>query len=270
MRRAFTMLELLVAILILGVVSALTVMTFNAVTRAWTASSEYMDKMQRCDYAINQVVSALRAMYYPHDGKTDDRYGFVLHNNGSGRDADDSDVIEWAKTGPALVGDGNSSADSVHRVELRVIEEGDRDWPEEIAVSGLYARLCPDPALRPKGDRAADEKDYSFGNAEMYRPMLVADGIVGMNCRVLKEPFSGGDEADRTDFDDEWNNSNSVPCKVELTFMVADPDGKSYRTNTAPLMRIVGIPLFEQAKDGAELPSDSSKSRKGGKGGANR
>lgn len=267
MKRAFTMLELLVAILILGVVSSLTVMTFNAVTHAWTASAEYMDKMQRCDYAINQVVSALRAMYYPHEGQTDDRYGFVLQNNGDGRDADASDVIEWAKTGPALVGGGNASADSVHRVQLRVIDAGDRDWPEEIAVSGLYARLCPDPALRPKKDRNADDKDYSFANADLYAPVLVADGIVGMNCRVLKQPPSGNSETDRTDFDDEWSNSNSVPYKVELTFMIADPDGKSYRTNTAPLMRIVRIPIFEQSQDGAELPSAESKTGKGKSGG---
>ena len=27
-----------------------------------------------------------------------------------------------------------------------------------------------------------------FDNDKLYAPMLVADGIVGMNCRVLKEP----------------------------------------------------------------------------------
>ena len=57
-----------------------------------------------------------------------------------------------------------------------------------------------------------------------------------------------------------------MPYKVELTFWVADPEAKSYRSNTAPVMRIVRIPIYEQSKDGAQPPSQEAAdvSRKGG------
>lgn len=258
-RRAFTMLELLVAIVILGVMSALVALTFDSVTKSWTASGEYMDKIQRCDYALNQVVSGLRSMYYPHSGQQDYNYGFVLLNNGDGQRTGDSDIIEWAKTGQAIVGGQNASADTVHRVQVMVLEEGNHDYKEDINVTGLYARMCPDPALRPNDSEGAKTIDYTFANSDMYQPVLVADGVVGFNCRVMKSPDDTASGADDAKFEDEWDSSNSVPYKVELTFWVADPEGRSYRTNTAPLMRIVRIPVYEQSQDGAKLPDEEKK-----------
>ena len=127
MRRAFTMIELLLATFLVGVVTALSALTFNAVTRGWQVSADYMDKMQRTDYALDQVISGLRSMYYPHDGKQDDRYGFQLTNNGEGDRPRNSDVITWSKTGPAIVGTKNAVADSVHRIQVMVLEEGNSD-----------------------------------------------------------------------------------------------------------------------------------------------
>ena len=143
------MVELLLATLLVGVVTALSMLTFQSVTKGWQVSSDYMDKMQRTDYALNQVISGLRSMYYPHDGKQDDRYGFQLVNKGDGEDPRRSDVITWSKTGPAIVGTKNAIADTVHRVQVMVLEEGDNDYKEPIQKTGLYARLCGDSALIP-------------------------------------------------------------------------------------------------------------------------
>lgn len=254
LRRAFTMVEMLLATLLLGVLTTFAVLTFDAVTKAWQVSGEYMDKNQRADYALRQVVSGLRSMYYPHDGKQDARYGFVLQDNGEGEDAKDSDVIEWSKTGPALVGTESAVADTVHRVQVMVLEEGNSDYREPIAVTGLYARQCPDAALRPDDP----DEDYSFANADLYQPVLIADGIAGFNCRVLKSSEKVEAQSDESLFEDAWAESNSVPYKVELTFRITDPDGKRYRTHTAPLMRIVRIPVYEQSQDGAAAPGSSS------------
>lgn len=270
MRRAFTMIEMLLAVMMIGVLTTFAVLTFNAVTRAWQVSTDYMDKMQRTDFALNQVISGLRSMYYPHDGKQDYNYGFVLTDNGDGEEPDDSDVIEWSKMGSAIVGNKSAVADTVHRVQVMVLEEGDHRFKEEIQVTGLYARQCPDVVLRPKDNE--EEIDYSFENDEMYQPILIADGIVGFNCRVLKTAEAareGEGENDKRAFEDEFEESNAVPYKVELTFRIADPEGKSYRSNTAPLMRIVRIPVHEQSLDGAVTPDDDDKgaSSRGTKGG---
>ena len=275
MKRGFTMVEMLAAVVLVGFITGIAFATFHAVSRAWQVSTDYIDKMQRSDYAIDQVVSGLRSMYYPHDGKQNADYGFILVNNGDGDDPDSSDVIEWSKTGPAIVGTKSAVGDTVHRVRVMVLEEGDSDYRDAagrripISVTGLYARQCPDVALRPKDN--PDDVDYSFDNEEMYEPVLIADGVVGFNCRVLKtaEEAGGGvrnaSANDTKKFEDEYTESNAVPYKVELTFRIADPKGKSYRSNTAPLIRIVRIPIHEQSLDGASTPTEDSKNSTGRK-----
>ena len=269
------MVELLLATLLVGVVTALSILTFQSVTKGWQVSSDYMDKMQRTDYALNQVISGLRSMYYPHDGKQDDRYGFQLANNGEGEDPRRSDVITWSKTGPAIVGTKNAIADTVHRVQVMVLEEGDNDYKEPIQKTGLYARLCGDSALIP-ANADNDDTDYSFANADLYQPLLIADGVVGFNCRVVKTKEEGkGDrvrnsgENDKEKFEDEFAESNSVPYKVELTFQIESPDENlRSQTRRAPMVRIIRIPIHEQSLDGGSPPGvedGKSKPKGGGK-----
>ena len=273
MRRAFTLVEILLAVVLLGVLTAITMATFNSVTRSWQISTDYLDKMQRTDFALNQVVSGLRSLYYPHGGEQSYDYGFYLTDNGDGEDPDRSDVIEWSKRGSAIVGSKSAAADTVHRVQLMVLEEGNHDYIDPIEVTGLYARHCPDVTLRPKDNR--DDIDFSFANDEMYQPVLIADGIVGFNCRVLPSDEKVEAEHDESLFEDKWETSNAVPYKVELTFYLADPEGRAYRSNTAPIMRIVRMPLYEQSKDGAAPPSEkaareSSGARRRASGGSGR
>lgn len=262
MRRAFTLIEILLAVVLLGILTAITMMTFNSVTRSWQISTDYLDKAQRTDFALNQVVSGLRSLYYPHGGEQSYDYGFYLTDNGDGEDPDSSDVIEWSKRGSAIVGSKSAAADTVHRVQLMVLEEGNHDYMDPIEVTGLYARHCPDVTLRPKDNR--DDIDFSFANDEMYQPVLIADGIVGFNCRVLPTDEKIEAEHDESLFEDKWDTSNAVPYKVELTFYLADPEGRAYRSNTAPIMRIVRMPLYEQGKDGAAPPSDKAERKSGG------
>ena len=263
------MIEMLLATMLVGILTTLSILTFQSVTHGWQVSADYMDKMQRTDYALNQIVSGLRSMYYPHDGKQDDKYGFYLIDKGDGDSPRNSDVIEWSKTGPAIVGTKNAIADTVHRVQVMVLEEGDNDYREPIQKTGLYARLCGDVALIPKDDD--DDTDYSFGNIDLYQPILIADGVVGFNCRVIKkkEDAEGSvrneGENDKKKFEDEFSESNAVPYKVELTFKVEKAD-ESFRSQRerAPVVRIIKIPIHEQSLDGQAPPSADGKDKKGG------
>lgn len=253
---------MLLATFLVGVLTVFSVLTFISVSNGWQASTDYMDKMQRTDYALNQVISALRSMYYPHNGQVDGKYGFYLTDNGDGEDPDRSDVIEWSKTGPAIVGTKNQIGSTVHRVQVRVLEEGDTDWGDTpIKKTGLYARLCGDSALLSSED--GDDTDYTFANSDLYAPVLIADGIVGMNCRVIKDAKAVKEAIKKTgenvkdSFEDEFNESNSVPYKVELTLFVEKPDDEFLsRTERAPIVRIIRIPIHEQSLDGAVPPSE--------------
>ncbi len=266
-RRGFTMIEMLLATILVGVLTTFSILTFRSVSHGWQVSADYLDKMQRTDYALNQVVSGLRSMYYPHDGSQNEKYGFVLINKGDGEDPRRSDVIEWSKLGSAIVGTKNDKADSVHRVQVMVLEEGDNDYAEPIQKTGLYARIMRDSALGE--DKDEDDTDLTFGNEELYQPLLVADGITGFNCRVLKkaEDAEGSgakdNENDKKKFEDEFAESNSVPYKVELMFQIEKPDD-TFRSQTqrAPLVRIVRIPIHEQSLDGAAPPTAEGKNDK--------
>ena len=266
-RRGFTMIEMLLATMLVGVLTTFSILTFRAVSRGWQVSADYLDKMQRTDYALDQVISGLRSMYYPHDGSQNAKYGFMLDNRGDGEDPKRSDVIEWSKLGSAIVGTKSTKADSVHRVQIMVLEEGDNDYAEPIQKTGLYARIMRDSALGE--DKDEDDTDLTFANEELYQPILVADGITGFNCRVLKKAedaeASGAkdNENDTKKFEDEFAESNSVPYKVELTFQIEKPD-ETFRSQTkrAPLVRIVRIPIHEQSLDGAAPPASEGKDGK--------
>ena len=140
-----------------------------------------------------------------------------------------------------------------------VLEEGDSKWGDRIERTGLYARVKPLASVIPEGS-GREEDEFNFGNDELYRPILIAAGVDGFNCRVLaKEPEStDAKKQDKDDFEDEFSASNSLPYKVQLTFYMdkEDPEYASRRTRV-PLMRIVRMPSHEQSLDGASLPSDA-------------
>lgn len=270
MKRAFTMLELLLAVVLLGVLTVVTTMTFQAVTRGWQTSTDYLDKLQHTDAAIDQLVSALKCAYYPSTGEQSYDFGFMLQDNGNGESVRDSDRIEWSKLGSAIVGSKSSVADTVHRIQLRVLEEGDHDWLVPIERTGLYARIKPNAKAIALSSGASES--LGFENDELYQPILVADGVVGFDCKVLpKEPEKGDakQELDTSKFEDTYDASNAVPYMVQLTMYVEKKDENFLsQTKRMPLIRIVKMPIHAQSLDGAALPgADAGKEKKTKKGG---
>ena len=57
-----------------------------------------------------------------------------------------------------------------------------------------------------------------------------------------------------------------MPYKVQLTFFIEkeDPEYRS-RKIRIPILRTVRMPLYEQSKDGAKLPSEGDEDRRGGR-----
>lgn len=268
MRRGFTMLELLMAVMLLGMMSVVSIVTYRAVTNGWRVSREYMDTLERTDYALDQLVSGLRCAYYPHTGEQSYDYGFLLTDQGDGDSPRESDIIEWTKKGPALIG-GSASGDATHRIQVRVLEEGDSSWGERIEKTGLYARVKPMAKVMPESTSSTRDDEFTFANDELYRPILIAKGVDGFNCRVqAKEPEDSekGKKEDKEAFEDEFTASNAVPYKVQLTFYVQkeDPEYAS-RRQRVPMLRIVRLPVHEQSLDGATLPGNEKSSSGGGK-----
>ena len=59
MRRGFTMLEILLAIMILSIMTIISALVFQTVVHNWTLATDMADNMQRVDYITAQVTSSV-------------------------------------------------------------------------------------------------------------------------------------------------------------------------------------------------------------------
>jgi len=277
------MLEMLVATMLVGVLTTLSVLTFQAVTHGWQSSTDYLDKMQRTDYALNQLIIALRSAYWPEkadsgtgksaaatkggaDGKGEERnqYGFYDPYDREGERPSDSDIIEWTKKGSALIGSENAMADSVHRVRVMILEEGDTEdgdddkfkkfkFREAIKKTGLYARAFVDPGLASDTTEKDDAREF------YAQPTLVADGVVGFRCRTIKEPPSktndksgkkGSYDKDSDAVADTFEDKG-FPYAVELTLSIEKRDDEFFsQREKSAIVRVVRIPVYEHSQEG--------------------
>ena len=259
MRRGFTMLEILLAIMILSIMTIISTMVFHTVVRNWTLATEMADNMQRVDYVTEQVVYALRSAYFPTSGKTTEADGFMLYDENPDNDPDQSDVITWTKLGPSIVGRNSRFARSPHKVTLFVRSEKDAD---EEHPAGLIAKVIGEDKFRPEEFDEDDETNWDW--------FLLGSQVQGFNCRVLDKdtPF----EDDRANWQDTWDTSNCIPRRVQLTFWMkpVDEDKDPY-----PIVRVVELPLWDISQNPLQTDSTASGNDKrggrntsGGKGGS--
>lgn len=224
-RGGFTLLELVMAIMIMSVMMLLSFFCFDAVVRSWQAGMEMSDSLGQADHVMEQLVSGLRSAYYPDTGTQLDEYGFQFHEGGEGPEARDG--ISWVKIGRALVGEECGFSDSPHRIGTWVEDGGDR------GSSGLMiAAHRVDLQL----DEFDPEKDVT--------PILLSPRVVGLNCRMLDKDQPMKD--DEPNWQDEWSFSNCIPKAVEITLYMA-PAKES--DDPIEVMRIVEIPMFDLSQN---------------------
>lgn len=224
-RRGFTLLELVMAIMIMSIMMLLSFFCFDAVVQSWNAGIEMADSMAQADYVMEQIVSGLRSAFYPDAGIQVDQYGFQHTDGGEGPEATDS--ISWTKIGRALVGERTQLAEVPHRVNLYV-EKGGRGYD-----GGLMVKAWRD-ALQVE----------DFDPEEDVTPFLLAPRVVGFDCMILKEPPEKN--AEEIKWEDEWKFSNSIPYKVSVTLYMrpTKEDGEPLAVT-----RDIEIPLWDLSQN---------------------
>jgi type II secretory pathway pseudopilin PulG len=224
-RTGLTLVELLLAVGLLGVIASISFFCYNAAVRAWRAGTELSNSLHQGDFVIEQVILGLRSSYPSGKGV------FVLKDDGEGETARDS--IQWVKLGSALIGSDSPYAGMPHAVEVSV-----RDVPDARGKShnGLAVRSW-----------RLDLQKEDF-DPETVPPVLLSSRVVGFNCRALdpvQNPTSTIDSKPDLKWLDEWvgNLTNSLPKAVEITLYVQPPEkGKG----VLEMKRIVRLPM---AKD---------------------
>ena len=242
-RSGFTLLELIMAIMILSVMMILSFFCFDAVVQSWRAGVEMSDSMGQADHVMDQVVSGLRSAYYPSTGSQLDEYGFQFTDGGEGAEARDG--ISWVKIGRALVGEECGFADSPHRINV-FVDDGEKSETKGLAVTAWRVDLQLD----------------EFDPAEDAKSISLAPRVVGLNCRMLDKDQPMKD--DKPNWQDEWSFSNSIPKAVEITLYMEPP-----KEGDEPLemKRIVEIPMFDLSQNPRKGSGDAGKGTSGQSGG---
>ena len=233
-RSAFTLIEMLLAITILAMMTVVTAVVFSSVTNSWKKATTVAERMQTADYALNQIVAALRSTYYPADGNQKDEWGFALYDNGDGLDASSSDVIEWTKLGNSIVGDKSVLSETSHRVRLWVEESPRRRMGTGIEEPrGLWARVWNPDLFSENGNDNFDDDEYG-------EEFLLVEDVIGFDCVVQKDAKEV-EEDGQPKWAEEWDTSNCVSWRVKITFRMAPPETGD---EPLPILRVVELPAW--------------------------
>jgi len=206
-RRGFTLLEILVAVVLLATAFTIIWSTFAATLDGWRRSSEFVDRINHGDFVIDQLVSSLRSTAF--FANRPDKFGFWLESKGGGDSPRDS--ISWVTSGSAFMKPDDPLANGLHRIMLTVEDSPGGD--ETLAVRAFQHMT-----------EEIDKEDVD--------PWFVSSRVIGLDCRV----YNFEDE----DWDDEWEDTNAVPSLVEVTVYM-EPVEK--HEPPIEMRRIIEIPV---------------------------
>lgn len=245
MRKAFTIVELMLAVLILSILTIVVTWTFHTIVRNWNLATEMADNVQRVDYALAQITSALRSAYFPTSGETTVADGFQLEDGNERNEPDQSDMIAWTKLGPAIIGSNSRFAKSPHHVSMYVVEPGKSDV-EAFEKGGLVCDVIGEKKFRPE--------DFDEDDLENWDHFVLSENVQGFNCRVLDkdQPFDNN----QANWRDNWDTSNCIPRRVQLTFWMKPlEEGKE----PYPIVRVIEMPLWDISQNPVKMESSEKK-----------
>lgn len=248
-RRGFTLLEVLVAVVLLATAFTIIWNTFATTIDGWRRSQDFLDRITHGDFVIDQLVSSVRSAAF--FGNRPEKYGFWLDSRGGG-DAP-RDTISWVASGAAFVLPENPLSHGLYRIMLSVEDASDG--------SGLAVRTFPHM-----------QEEIDPDDAE---PWFVSPRVTGLDCKVY--------DFEEEDWKDEWENTNAVPSLVMLTVYLEpvdknDPPVKLQRVVEIPVApAVTGAVRVQQTPQGTgtnepgmqvQQPSESQSSVPSGAGGA--
>lgn len=216
-RNGFTLLEVMIAIVILVIAMTIAWQTFSSVTRAWTNARKLMDNTHHGDFVMTQLASALRSMAF--FDSLPEKYGFRMEDNSSGEYGEHS--ISWVTASSAFVPRGEFAEHGLHRIEVGAGK--DEEGNEGLLVT-VWSHL-------------ADEEDIE------KKSWVVSENIKGLTCHVYNQ--------EEEDWDTEWEDTNSIPGLIHIT-LYADPMEKY--GDPIEYHQLIEIPLGPQVTNEVDSP----------------
>lgn len=227
-RSGFTLLELMVAMVILTIAMSIAFQAFSGTIRGWKRGTEVVDGIKHGDFAMNQLASALDStLYFFNPRKT---YAFTIERGNAGNLP--ADTISFVTASSAFMPDGSPFANGPHRLKLFIDDED--------GSSALFASAMP--AIANAED---EESEY------VEEPMLVSRAVQGLEILIYDE--------ETEDWTEDWEKENAVPERILINIYVASED-----EDEEPIMftRMLEIPVAKSVE--AKLSGPSKGAQTGG------
>ena len=271
-RRAFTMIELLLAITLMSIIVAAGYASFAVATRVWRTGTAASDSIQHADYILDLLSMALRSAYYPDASRPSPAHGMQLFNDGDDENA--HDTLVWVKLGSALVGKNSPVANTPHKISVTALRPGDSDR-EGFEDGGLEIRAWRMSAL---------PEDFDENDEEYVKPLLVTPEVIALDFKLL-DPDGNlleGEAPDAEDaeeglkwIDEDWKDdyTNRLPYAISMAVFLRPPEEGGTPIKVQRLVTIPTAPLSWRDKGAAggsqETGGRKRNDRRGGAKGPN-
>jgi type II secretion system protein J len=206
-KQGYTLLEILVAVLILGIMSLMVFGSFHSLMTATQRAEATLDGLHARSALLSRIAVSLRTSVF--DGQRPESYEFVHEDGGTGVPRD---TISWVTTSSHLLPPGMTTLEGVRRVELSI---QDVDGQE-----GLAVRAFPDSW--ELDDPEVDDVDYT----------IIDTRVRGLDVILY--------DVNEEDWTDEWQRSRQLPVSVVITLYL---QGEEDSGRLTPVRQRVDIPV---------------------------
>jgi len=233
-RSAFTLLELIVAMVILTISMSIAFQAFSGTIRGWKRGTEVVDGIKHGDYAMTQLASALNSTIYFY--KPRKNYAFEVEKDSY--EGLPADRLSFVTVSGAFMPSHSIFASGPHRLNLYIDDED--------GSPALFALALP-----------AIANDEEFEDEYDAEPYLVSRAVQGLEILFYDE--------ETEDWTEEWEPENSVPERIQVAVYVASDD-----EDEEPIVftRTLEIPVAKSVKVKLKSPSSTSSSDPGSTGGS--
>jgi len=215
MKNGFTLIELITSIVILTIALGISYNAYYSIMRSWKYSSNISESMHQGDYFINKISSNIRSIiFYKNENKI---YEFSHENNEI--NGIPADLVSFVSTKQYLINDEIFRSDQSCRITLFIDSEGNIN-------QSLFGSLIPATINK--------EKFIENYNLENH---LISKAIRGLDILFWNE--------NNEEWDDEWNEENSIPKRVKLSLFINFEINKPPKTYS----RIIDIPVSENKEN---------------------
>lgn len=190
-KRAFTLLEILLAVLILGVMSLMIFGTFHSLISATSRAESTLNSLHVHTPVLEQISGSLRASVF--DGAEPEKFEFV-HEDGDAGSPDDR--ISWVSASSLLLPPDFPTAGAANRFELSMQEVD--------GLRGLALRAFP--ASWELDDPEVEEVPYT----------LISTRVEGLDVVIY--------DVNESEWTDDWERTRQLPLSLILILEVLDPE----------------------------------------------